>query len=54
MSNKHDIKYSEDEEYYQKLWQGFFDNIAIKNRNNPGLQRQLMPKRYWKYLIEKK
>lgn len=47
------IQYSEDESYYQQLWQGFFNSIAIENRKNPRLQRQFMPKRYWKYLVEK-
>ena len=41
------------EKQYQGLWQGFFRSITIKNRENPKLQRQFMPKRYWKYLIEK-
>ncbi len=41
------------EKQYQGLWQGFFRSITIKNRENPKLQRRFMPKRYWKYLIEK-
>ncbi|QTL99026.1 DUF4130 domain-containing protein [Iocasia frigidifontis] len=38
---------------YQELWRGFFDSVAIENRKNSRLQRQFMPERYWKYLIEK-
>jgi len=38
---------------YQKLWKEFFNTIAIPSRNNPRLQRQFMPRRYWKYLTEK-
>ena len=38
---------------YQKLWKEFFNTIAIPSRNNTRLQRQFMPRRYWKYLTEK-
>ena len=38
---------------YQKLWKEFFNTIAIPSRNNPRLQRQFMPRRYWGYLTEK-
>ncbi|MBN2484064.1 MAG: TIGR03915 family putative DNA repair protein [Candidatus Omnitrophica bacterium] len=37
---------------HQKIWQEYFKNIAIKDRKNVRLQRQFMPKRYWKYLTE--
>ncbi len=47
------ITMEKEEEFYQKLWQQYFKSIAIKNRTNPKLQRQYMPKRYWKHLIEK-
>jgi probable DNA metabolism protein len=40
------------EEHYQALWQSFHENIAISARKNPGLQRNHMPVRYWKYLVE--
>lgn len=42
-----------DEQNIQNLWKQFFDSIAIKDRINPRLQKQFMPKRYWKHLIEK-
>jgi predicted DNA-binding helix-hairpin-helix protein len=35
------------------LWQEFFDSVALSNRRNLRLQRQYMPTRYWKNLIEK-
>ncbi|NLO82965.1 MAG: DNA metabolism protein [Clostridiales bacterium] len=38
---------------YQNLWKEYFKDIAIKSRINPKLQRQNMPLRYWKHLIEK-
>jgi probable DNA metabolism protein len=36
----------------QSLWKQYFHTIAIKSRINPRLQRQYMPARYWKHLIE--
>lgn len=44
---------TEEENEYQKLWKQFFTTLSIPSRNNPKLQRQLMPRRYWDYLIEK-
>jgi len=38
---------------YEKLWKDYFNNICIKERINPKLQKQYMPARYWKFLIEK-
>jgi probable DNA metabolism protein len=46
-------KYADAEQRYQQSWKTFYNNIAIKERINPKLQRQFMPKRYWKYLVEK-
>lgn len=42
-----------DEQYFQKLWKGYFKSIAIKERINPKLHKQNMPVRYWKHLTEK-
>jgi probable DNA metabolism protein len=44
---------AEDELLYERLWKGYFKIIAIAGRKNPRLQKQFMPERYWKYLIEK-
>ncbi len=44
---------AEDEKLFQELWKGYFQSMAIKERINPKLQRQNLPKRYWKYLTEK-
>jgi probable DNA metabolism protein len=38
--------------YYQNLWKNYFNNISIKNRENKKLQKQHIPTRYWKYLVE--
>lgn len=47
-----DPQYSDEEVLYQTLWRQFFSSIAIKSRINPALQRRLMPRRYWKHLVE--
>jgi len=36
----------------QELWKTFVHTIAIKERTNPHLQMNMMPKRYWKHLVE--
>ena len=46
-------KYAAHEQQYQDLWKTFWRNVAIAERKNPRLQKQFMPQRYWKYLIEK-
>ena len=38
---------------FQKLWKQYFKSITIKERINLKLQRQHMPRRFWKYLPEK-
>lgn len=45
--------HADHEAFYQNLWRQFTSNIAIGSRRNPHLQRQFMPRRYWKYLTEK-
>ncbi len=46
------LELAEEEDYYQELWQQYHQTIAIKSRINPRLQRQCMPQRYWKHLVE--
>ncbi|OEF96298.1 TIGR03915 family putative DNA repair protein [Desulfuribacillus alkaliarsenatis] len=41
------------EQLYEQLWQKHFKHIAIKNKINPKLQMQKMPKKYWQHLTEK-
>jgi probable DNA metabolism protein len=45
--------FHENEIEFQNLWKTYFKNICIKERINPRLQRQFIPERYWKYLVEK-
>jgi probable DNA metabolism protein len=42
-----------DELDFQRLWKIYYTEIAIKERINPRLQRQYMPRKFWKYLVEK-
>ena len=46
--------FSDTEIQYQKLWWEYFDHTNIKERKNIKLHVQHVPKRYWKYLTEKK
>lgn len=48
-----DALMAQDEKLFQELWKGYFKSMTIKERINPKLQRQHMPKRFWKYLTEK-
>lgn len=47
-----DTHLGEGELHYRLLWRSFHTVIANKDRENRRLQHQLMPRRYWKYLIE--
>ena len=47
-----DDKASESEVFFKNLWKTYFQHLTIKERFNPQLQLQNMPKRYWKYLSE--
>ena len=38
---------------YQELWKTYFKSVDIPERRNMKLHLQHVPKRYWKYLIEK-
>lgn len=43
-----------DEKLFQSLWSTYFRSIAIKERINPKLHRQMMPARFWPNLTEKR
>jgi probable DNA metabolism protein len=45
-------KEESDEVAYQQMWKRFYDAICNRERFNPGLRRQLMPKRFWGHLSE--
>jgi len=44
----------EREELYANLWKDYFKSTNIESRKNTKLHVQHVPKRYWKYLTEKK
>jgi probable DNA metabolism protein len=44
---------AQDEKLFQNLWKSYFQALTIKERLNPKLQRQHMPRRFWKFLPEK-
>lgn len=48
------LSLSKKEEFFQSLWKEYFKSISIKERTNPRLQKNHMPIRYWKNLIEKR
>lgn len=43
-----------DEDNWQAMWRAYFKSTAIAERKNPALQMNFMPKRFWKYLTEKR
>lgn len=47
-----ELSVSAGEELWQRLWKRFVDSIAIKERINPRLQMQMLPKRFRKYMKE--
>ncbi len=47
------IELDEEELKYQRLWKQYFKSTNIEARKNMKLHIQHVPKRYWKYLIEK-
>ena len=52
--NNLDALLHEEEKNYQKLWQRYFIKTGIEERKNTKLHVRFLPKRYWKYLTEKK
>lgn len=43
---------TEQEQKFRKLWKLFYDTIEIKERHNPKLRVQHLPKRFWKNVTE--
>jgi probable DNA metabolism protein len=53
-SNEKSSAFTYAEYEYQDLWNNYFKSTTIKSRINNKLHVQHVPKRYWKYLSEKK
>lgn len=47
-----DLQYSLNEPVYQQLFRHFCKTIAIKERENPELQRNMLPLRFRDYMVE--
>ncbi|KQR91957.1 DNA metabolism protein [Chryseobacterium sp. Leaf180] len=52
--SRYDEKFHDEEKKYQTLWQRYFFKTNIVERKNIKLHLQHVPKRYWKYLTEKR
>jgi len=48
------LSYSDREQDFQALWCEYVAHIAIEARQNPKCQQQHMPKKYWRFLPERK
>lgn len=49
---KLNLDFSSKEMKIENLWKSFFETIGIKQRENRRNQRNFMPKKYWKNMIE--
>jgi probable DNA metabolism protein len=47
------ITLDEKDQHFQNLWKSYFKSTNIEARRNMKLHLQFVPKRYWKYLVEK-
>lgn len=47
------LTFDAQEAHYQSLWKHYFTHTNIPARKNMKLHLQHMPRRYWKYLVEK-
>lgn len=48
-----DFVFEPEETYYKDLWRNYFKSVNIAVRKNTKLHLKHVPKRYWKYLVEK-
>lgn len=49
---KIEIELSESEVFFQSLWKQYHENVSIKERANPRLQRAFAPKKYRHFMLE--
>lgn len=47
------ITLDEEDEHFQNLWKRYYQSTNIEARRNMKLHLRYVPKRYWKYLVEK-
>jgi probable DNA metabolism protein len=48
-----ELEWDPSEIEFQKLWKNYFKSTNISSRKNQKLHLQHVPRRYWKYLVEK-
>ena len=48
----HEDHFHANEQLFQQMWKEYVKHVNIKERKNERLQKQHMPSRYWKYLVE--
>lgn len=53
LSSNTTIELDEKDLHYQNLWKRYYTSTNIEARKNLKLHLQHVPKRYWKYLVEK-
>lgn len=53
-STNHTELLTQDEPEYQSMWNSYFKSVNIASRTNMRLHLQHVPRRYWKYLSEKR
>ena len=46
------IDLEQHKDYFETLWSAYFEHIAIKERQNPRCQNNLLPKWYRKHMVE--
>lgn len=51
-SKEDSAKFSNYSDEYEDLWKEYFKATDIKERKNLKLQKRMMPKRYWKHILE--
>ena len=51
-SQAEDFIKSDSDKEFENLWSVFYKATDIEERKNLRLQRQMMPKRYWKHIFE--
>lgn len=47
------LDWDETEKEFQNLWKNYFKSTNIQSRKNTKLHLQHVPRRYWRYLVEK-
>jgi probable DNA metabolism protein len=52
ISLSEELLFADGDDEHKRLWQLYYKTIGIKERENPKLQQQFIPKKYQKHLVE--